>query len=442
LFLHPCSWIQKRLLRFFFARADTQEHDTLLTIVFRSLAQRPLRKATSRTARDPGKAMSAPAAAHGRASGKPVLLGIFVTAAMTKRRALIRRTIFRSFDSLPPGAVDARFVVGAGAGVTVLAEQAAHGDLLLLNGTRENKESGKNLDYFLLVAERMPRRYSWVVKADADSYVVVANLWRELSLLEPADGYFGAHWPWPTLRRRVAPLLPNGTTRGTKAVVSPAALLAARAALAAFSGFVDDGGAAAPEWAFCGPLYALSGDVVRWLGGALGRGASSAAEWLRPPTSLPRGLPFGEDMQAPPTLAPHHAHVASPRLASPRPRLASPHSLPPRLASPGARLPAPRPARQQRVRLRLALLALPLDARPLHHARALRRRLAPCRAVPRGRLPALGAAMGPADHLRALAQGRRAAPGRARLLCRLRRLDRGGGRARRPSGEDEAATGG
>ena len=139
--------------------------------------------------------MSAPAAAHGRASGKPVLLDIFVTAAMTKRRALIRRTALRSFDSLPPGAVDARFVVGAGAGVTVLAEQAAHGDLLLLNGTRENKESGKNLDYFLLVAERMPRRYSWVVKADADSYVVVANLWRELSLLEPADGYFGAHWP-------------------------------------------------------------------------------------------------------------------------------------------------------------------------------------------------------------------------------------------------------
>ena len=89
-------------------------------------------------------------ATHGRASGKPVLLGIFVTAAMTKRRALIRRTALRSFDSLPPGAVDARFVVGAGAGVTVLAEQAAHGDLLLLNGTRENKESGKNLDYFLL----------------------------------------------------------------------------------------------------------------------------------------------------------------------------------------------------------------------------------------------------------------------------------------------------
>ena len=253
---------------------------------------------------------------------------------MTKRRALIRRTIFRSFDSLPPGAVDARFVVGAGAGVTVLAEQAAHGDFLLLNGTRENKESGKNLDYFLLVAERMPRRYSWVVKADADSYVVVANLWRELSLLEPADGYFGAHWPWPTLRRRVAPLLPNGTTRGTKAVVSPAALLAARAALAAFSGFVDDGGAAAPEWAFCGPLYALSGDVVRWLGGALGRGASSAAEWLRPPTSLPRGLPFGEDMQAPPALAPHHAHVASPRLASPRLAPASPRLTRSRLASP------------------------------------------------------------------------------------------------------------
>jgi len=186
----------------------------------------------------------------------------------------------------PDARIDHRFVIAAAnASMTTLrelgSEQSANRDLLLLRATSEQMAGGKNLDYYLSVAEAAPHTYEWVVKADDDTYIAIPRLIEVLGGIQATDAFWGQHWPWPVkaLRSTVALLRPNSTGPSMASQMA-----AARAASSALVGFDrSDFGEARPSWFFCGPLYAISADLVRWLRCLRG---SELSLWVDP-RSLP-----------------------------------------------------------------------------------------------------------------------------------------------------------
>ncbi|KAJ3037823.1 hypothetical protein HDV00_001324 [Rhizophlyctis rosea] len=162
-----------------------------------------------------------------------ILIGILTIASKIDRRDLIRSTYLRA----TPSGIDVKFVLGrihnSTLARTVAGEQEQYGDIMILD-CEENMDEGKTFEFFHTVAHKYHNsnpppsaatsHYTYVMKADDDTYINLPSLQSRFSTLPKHHLYYGNDY------------YNLGHTRGPLSVI------------------------------MFGYLYAVSWDIVQWIG--------------------------------------------------------------------------------------------------------------------------------------------------------------------------------